>query len=298
MPETSQNNTSNPSSSNPSLNPVQDPASVYYIHPSENHTVPLVSDKFNGENYTDWKRGMILALSMKNKLVFVDGSLKRPAPNDSLYNAWERCNNMIISYLLRSLDNTIAKSVLYFSTAREIWQDMEDRYSVISRPQLYSVQQSLTQIEQGSCSIAEFFTKIKVIWDQISSASPIPHCTCSGCTCDLSKKFHKAQQEERLIQFLMKLDVKYAAVRTNILMMTPLPSISVAYNLLVQDEKQREITSLNNHTSTMAFAATDDKKSFDSSYRTKYHTNPGRRGFSTSLYCDHCKIPGHTMDRC
>uniref|UniRef100_A0A803LHH0 Retrotransposon Copia-like N-terminal domain-containing protein n=1 Tax=Chenopodium quinoa TaxID=63459 RepID=A0A803LHH0_CHEQI len=115
-------------------NPTQDPGSVYYIHPSENPTVSLVLEKFNGDNYRDWKRGMILAFSMKNKMPFIDGSLPRPGDSDPLLNAWNRCNNMIISYILRSLDNTLAKSVIFFSTASEIWKDLEDRYSVISGP--------------------------------------------------------------------------------------------------------------------------------------------------------------------
>ena len=57
---------------------------------------------------------------MKNKISLIDGSLTKPEVTNPLFKAWERCNNMIISYLLRSLDNTIAKSVLYFSTAYEI----------------------------------------------------------------------------------------------------------------------------------------------------------------------------------
>ncbi|XP_057247391.1 uncharacterized protein LOC130589816 [Beta vulgaris subsp. vulgaris] len=174
---------------------------------------------------------------MENKIAFIDGSLKKPDSTSSLHSGWERCNNMIISYIQRSLDNTLAKSVLYYSTASEIWKDLEDRYSIISGPQLYSIQQTLKQVEQGSSSIAEFFTKIKVIWEQISSTSPLPCCTCNGCSCELTKKFQKTQHDERLIQFLMKLDGRHAAVRTNILMMTPLPSISTAYNLLVQDQK-------------------------------------------------------------
>lgn len=98
------------------MNPLQDPTYVYYIHPSENPTIPLVSEKFNGDDFADWERGMLLALSMKNKVVFVDGTLKKPEPTDSLYAVLERCNNMIISYILRSLDNTLVKSILYFST--------------------------------------------------------------------------------------------------------------------------------------------------------------------------------------
>ena len=134
-------------------NPVTNPTSVYYIHPNENPTVSLVSEKFNGDNFADWKRGMILALSIKNKIPFIDGSLTKSEVTDPLLKAWERCNNMIISYLLRSLDNTIAKSVLYFSTGYEIWKDLEDRYSVISGPQLYSLQQNLSKINQGDSSV-------------------------------------------------------------------------------------------------------------------------------------------------
>ncbi|KAH0662255.1 hypothetical protein KY284_027186 [Solanum tuberosum] len=51
----------------------------------------------------------------------------------------------------------------------------------------------------------------------------------------------KAQQDERLIQFLMGLSEAYAAIRRNILMISPMPSVSLAYSLLIQDEKQREI---------------------------------------------------------
>ncbi|XP_021760734.1 uncharacterized protein LOC110725551 [Chenopodium quinoa] len=244
-------------------NPTQDPRSMYYIHPSENPAVSLVSKKFNGENYQDWKRGMILALSMKNKMAFIDGSLQKPADTDPLFSAWSRCNNMIISYILRSLDNTLAKSFIFFSTAYEIWKDLEDRYSVIFGPQIYSLQQLLNQIDQGSSTITEFFTRIKGIWDQ----------------------------DERLIQFLMKLEPKHAGVRTNILMMNPLHSMSVAYNLLIQDERQKKITEgVTRQSSSMAFAAAEERRGGSS------------RAYPLSvrapLFCDHCKLNNHTVDKC
>ncbi|XP_021760231.1 uncharacterized protein LOC110725064 [Chenopodium quinoa] len=142
---------------------------------------------------------MVLALSMKNKMAFIDGSLPKPGESDPLFNAWSRCNNMIISYILISLDNTLAKSVIFFSTTSEIWKDLEDRYSVVSGPQIYSLQQTLSQLEQGSDSIAVFFTKIKGIWDQVSATNPIPTCNCTRCICNLTQKFLKFQQDERLI---------------------------------------------------------------------------------------------------
>lgn len=52
----------------------QDPSSIYYIHPADANSNQLVSVKFNGSAFNDWKRSMMISLSAKNKLKFVDGS--------------------------------------------------------------------------------------------------------------------------------------------------------------------------------------------------------------------------------
>ncbi|KAL9366575.1 hypothetical protein Peur_037774 [Populus x canadensis] len=43
------------------------------------------------------------ALRANNKLGFVDGSITKPTdPNDPLLDAWERCNDMIVSWIHNS----------------------------------------------------------------------------------------------------------------------------------------------------------------------------------------------------
>ena len=212
---------SNPSnSSNSSIPLTQNPSSVYFIHPYENPTNSLVSVKFTGDNFGEWQRGVKIALSCKNKIAFIDGTLTRPSSSDDpTFAAWERCNSMVISYLLHSLDTTIARNVIYFTTATEIWKDLEERYSHNSGAKLYSIQQTLHELTQGSNPVSYFFTQIKGLCDQLNGINPILMCTCSGCTSNLSQKIMKQQQEERLIQLLMKLNTHYANVRTNILMM-------------------------------------------------------------------------------
>ena len=88
---------------------------MFFIHPSENSGVSLVYEKFAGENYGEWKRSMVIALAAKNKLCFVDGNLEKPQTTYPDFKAWERCNNLIISYLLISLDVTISRSVFYLT---------------------------------------------------------------------------------------------------------------------------------------------------------------------------------------
>ena len=52
-------------------------------------------------------------------------------------------------------------------------------------------------------------------------------------------------EKERVMQFLMGLNDSYAAIRGQILLMQPLPDTRRVYSLVLQQEKQVEV-SLNN----------------------------------------------------
>lgn len=106
-------------------NHYQDPTSVYYIHPSDASTTQLVSVKFAGVGFHNWKRSMMLTLSAKNKLGFVNGSIEVPDVTSVEYKYSKRCNDLVISWILFNLDESIAKSVLFLQTARDIWEDIE-----------------------------------------------------------------------------------------------------------------------------------------------------------------------------
>ncbi|KAL4347722.1 hypothetical protein GQ457_17G001430 [Hibiscus cannabinus] len=97
----------------------------YYLHQSDSPGMVLVSQPLANDNYNSWKRSMIMALSAKNKLGFVDGSIFAP-PSSSVdsFNAWMRANNMVNSWLLNSVSRDIAASLLYHSTAAAIWKDL------------------------------------------------------------------------------------------------------------------------------------------------------------------------------
>lgn len=163
----------------------QDPSSIYFIHPSDSSTNQFVSVKFNGENFNNWKRSMMLTLLAKNKLDFVNGTIVIPDPSSTDYKLWERCNDLVISWILCNLDENIARSVLFLKTARAIWQDLEDRFGYTSVTQVFSLEQKLSEMKQGQSSVSEFYTQIKTIWDSLDDADPLPTCTYEKCTCAL-----------------------------------------------------------------------------------------------------------------
>lgn len=102
--------------------------------------------------------------------------------------------------------------------------------------------------------------EIKTVWDCIDDVNPIPVCTCEKCTCELGHKFLKKQQEQHLLQFLLKLNDKFSAVRGHIMMMQPLPTVSQAYRLVAQEESHKDIYQFSLQAENVAFVA--DKKNF------------------------------------
>ncbi|XP_076937432.1 uncharacterized protein LOC143605058 [Bidens hawaiensis] len=147
---------------------------------------------------------------------------------------------MVISWILNTLSRDISASVLYTETAHKLWIEPNDRYEQVNGAKLYQLQKSICAISQGSGDIATYFTKIKEIWDELNALNSIPPCSCG-----VSHLLAKREEDQRLVRFLMGLNSSYDSIRGNILMMKPLPSISEAYVILIQDENQREIHSTN-----------------------------------------------------
>ena len=84
--------------------------------------------------------------------------------------------------------------------------------------------------------VLTYYTKVKILWDELSNFQPIPVYNCGAI-----RAWMEFQQKEYVMQFLMGLNESYSQTRSQILMMEPLPSISKAFSLVVQEERQRQI---------------------------------------------------------
>lgn len=105
-----------------------------YLHPSDNPGQVLVTTVLNRENFNEWKRSMSLALSAKNKLGFVLGKFKIPGITSPYYDHYQRCNDMIITWLLNSVSPEICSSLVYIISATDMWSDLHIRFAHINGP--------------------------------------------------------------------------------------------------------------------------------------------------------------------
>ena len=104
---------------------------------------------------------------------------------------------------------------------------------------MYQIQKEINDLTQGILDITVYYTRIKKLWEELNTLNVKNHCSCV-CVYGAKDGMHKAEQDRRLIQFLMGLNEVYTVVRGNILIMNPLPSTGQAFSLLIQQEKQRE----------------------------------------------------------
>ncbi|XP_070002572.1 uncharacterized protein [Nicotiana sylvestris] len=188
-----------------------DPSDPLYLHPSDNPGAMLVSIPFSGIGYRSWRYSVMHGLSVKNKLGFISGECKPPVPQSQRFRQWERCDDMVTSWILNSLSKDIADNVEYASNAVELWKELEDRYEQTNGARLYQIQKEINDLSQGVLNITGYYTKLKKLWEELNTLSKMTHCSCT-CTCGAKENMHKAKQDRRLIQFLMGLNEVYTVV--------------------------------------------------------------------------------------
>ncbi|KAL5796664.1 hypothetical protein ACOSQ2_001484 [Xanthoceras sorbifolium] len=196
----------------------------------------LVTTPLTGKNFLTWSRSVKIALGVKLKLGFIDGSYKVPNKDSPLYDQWTRVNCMITSWILNSKSKDIVEAFLYASTAKELWCELEERYEESNGLLLYQIQREISSITQGSMSVTQYYNKLKRLWDELTCLMPIPECVCGS-----AKAVTDITSFNRLMQFLMGLCDIYEHTRSQILLMDPLPSVNRAYSMITRVEKQKEV---------------------------------------------------------
>lgn len=152
---------------------------------------------------------------------------------------------------------------------------------------------------QGSMSITAYFTRYTTLMDEIDNIAPIPKyvCTSVTCTCNYNAKLHNYEQINKLSQFVMGLSDQYTSIRGQLLMMIPLPSLSQAYSLLLQEENQRDCTVRSvlseNTAMNVRFAGVKNKNVSANKRNSTENTSA-----VTGIVCELCRLPGHSKDKC
>jgi len=269
-----------------------DTESIFYVHPSEGPNYVLVAPPLDGTNYLAWSRSMIRAFGAKNKLKFIDGSMEIPDEDDLNRNVWEQCNHLIKSLIINSVSPQIAQTLVFHENAIDAWSDLKERFSKADGIRIASLRSKINNMKQGSKSVLEYFTEMKTLWEELNSHRPMPHCTCPHpCRSVAMREALHYRLEDQVIQFLTGLNDQFNVVKTQVLMLDPLPSINRVYSLDVQEESNNLslASSLTEPFSIVNVADSRKPQGRGRGYST---------GFKPPRHCTFCGKSNHTVEYC
>lgn len=266
----------------------------YYLHPSDNPGLSLVSCPLDLKNYLCWRRSMLIALQAKNKVVFVDGSLSKPIDEDSDdFSSWIFVDSMVTSWLLNSMSKDLSEAYMYASSARELWFELEEKFGEVDKPRVFKLRKQLISTVQGTDSIALYSNKLKKIWSELQVLDPRPTCTCSA-----ARKYDDKFNSNVVMQFLMGLNEVYDSAVSNILMMDPLPTYNKTYSMISRIENQKDVSVLLTSTAVESSAMAVKFSSVPRNSTAPASYNSSKKNNKADRFCVHCRKSGHLEEAC
>ena len=260
-----------------------------FLHSIDNSGVLLSSIQLTGaDNFSVWSRAMKIAIIGRNKLGFIDGSCRKELYGPNLTNLWERCNAIVLSWIMNCVSKELLGGIVYSTNAAAVWKDLCERYDKIDGSRIFQLHKEIATISHGTSSISSYFSKLRELWVEYDSLAPVPSCDCVN-----SREFVVFMHNQKLLQFLLGLNDSYEQARSQILMMVPLPIINKAYSLLVERESQRIMSQTSHSSSSSDLNALFTAQSSVS--KPRFHTNSS---YDPNAFCDYCKRTGHMQAVC
>ncbi|XP_052113812.1 uncharacterized protein LOC107474724 [Arachis duranensis] len=205
--------------------------------------------------------------------------LVTPVLTGNNYHSWKRFLTMAI----------ISKNKYGFLTERFAQSDLL---------RIAELQEEIYALKQGTLSVTEFYTSLKSLWEELDSSRPLPVCSCPATS-------HRSQ--DFIIRFLKGLDERFSVVRSQILLLDQLPPATRVFALVIQHERQLQVTTGILDDPRSITAAIDSRHPSQGCGRGRngFSSGKGRGGFPSSAgrggsskFCTHCGRSGHTIEVC
>ncbi|PNX86491.1 retrovirus-related Pol polyprotein from transposon TNT 1-94, partial [Trifolium pratense] len=204
-----------------------------------------------------------------------------------------RHGQLVSTWILSFVSPSISQSVVFMENAIDIWNDLRECFSQGNLIHISELQQEAYALKQDSRSVTNFYTDSNVIWEELELYLPIPSCTCTRrCTCEVMHSACRNHTFLHTIRFLTSLNANFSTVKSQILIMDPLPPINKVFSLVLQHERQ--CISPESDDSTILV---NDARSTPSSSGYKQSTQSSS-GSKPPRKCTYCGMNNHFVENC
>ncbi|KAL7606770.1 hypothetical protein Lser_V15G19081 [Lactuca serriola] len=264
-----------------------------YVHPSDNVDTTIVTTKLSGnENFTLWRSSMSRSLRARNKLGFVDGTLKKNDVDEIKNSKWDRTNVVVCSWLLSSIYGSIYHSHAYWNVAKDIWKNIFETYNKSKGSVVFNIHQQINSFKQSGISLSYYFNKLDSLLKEFDGLTSLNECTCED-----SIKLKYYSNIMKIMQFLSGLVDSYNQVKNHILLMEPLPNVKTTFSMLSKEESLQR----NNYLSSLQSSQPSSKSqstAFSSRFKNRFNSNNSNKNKNQIVQCKNFGIKGHLIEKC
>ncbi|KAL3616064.1 hypothetical protein CASFOL_040358 [Castilleja foliolosa] len=262
--------------------------------------LPTIDPKLNDSNYSLWARKIKLVLGGRGKWHHVTGVPEPPKPSDSEFPLWEQFDLQILSWIIDSMGSDLVGQFIEFPTSRDLWNGISRTYrSGEDALQIYDLHIRATRLIQGDQTIEKYYQICQSLWNEIDRRDPNNMETPNDMM-----KYNEKTQAFRLYQFLHGVDVKFDAVKRDLLKDIPLPSIETAYSALRREAARIIIINppaKNDDVVTGLSTRNQTNRTSSNNKPAKPKTNTQATSApidKTKLKCEYCHKVGHQKQGC
>ncbi|CAN1216395.1 Retrovirus-related Pol polyprotein from transposon RE1 [Linum perenne] len=204
----------------------------------------------------------------------------------------------VLSYILGSVDSSIALSLRAFPTSAAVWKHLETTYSHVSVSRLFDLEFTLANLSQGELDVNRYYLAANTLWTEIDMLSS------SMLSMAAAQEIQSERRRARYFQFLMRLRPEFEQVRSQLLSQNTTDISTIVAELVRAETRFQTQTKLDNLSGSAnmgsAFAA--------GKYRPRFSSNQHQQSFIGSssnssknmgdIRCHHCQELGHYVSHC
>ncbi|CAN1300326.1 hypothetical protein LINPERPRIM_LOCUS24550, partial [Linum perenne] len=226
--------------------------------------------------------------------------------------AWETNDAKVFSWLIGSMETSIAMTLRNFDTAAEAWDHLRRSYSQVNASRIFEVEYALARLDQGDMDVRSFLLAAQTLWTEqdFLASSLLP----STVSIEIRQERERSRQEKhrnRVLQFLMKLRPEFETIRAHLIGTNNTDMDSVMGELVRAETRlqtQAKIDGVASDNCGSVFAATPGRN-FNSSGRPPFTPHRPQIGQFTpsghltssgqgDIKCRHCGEIGHMVSVC
>jgi len=139
-----------------------------------------VTVKLDDTNYLTWHFQMQILLESHGILGFVDGSRQCPSrfnadfdlegTETDDYLVWKMHDQALMQLLIATLSFTAISYVIGCVSAHDMWIQLKDRFSTVTKASIFQMKSELQNIKKRSELVSHYLQKIKDARDHLSTA--------------------------------------------------------------------------------------------------------------------------------